>query len=391
MTDAAAARDNAARDNEPRIDAEEILDGILDWVEVETPTYHGAEVNKLADKVQALWAGVGCAVERIDGRDGFGDHVLVRSPDWEEGKPSLLVLSHMDTVHPLGTKDGANPIRRDGDSVYGPGIYDMKAGAYLPFYAWRHLKRLGRANGLPISVLYVSEEEVGSPTSRAVIEREAGKAKYVLVTEPARDGGKIVTARKGVGRFELKITGRPSHAGAQHQDGRSAIRELAHHILEIEGYTDYDRGVTTNVGLVQAGTGVNVVPRDAVAEIDLRVVTAADGEDLTAKILNRVARDPDVIVEATGGMNRPPYERSPAIDALYEQARALAAKDGLDLVSTALTGGGSDGNFTAALGVPTLDGLGADGKGAHTLHEQIYVSSLEPRARMWVELLAGLK
>ena len=250
---------------------------------------------------------------------------------------------------------------------------------------------MGRAHGMPVTWLYVPEEEVGSPTSREVIEREARKAKYVLVTEPARDGGKIVTARKGVGRFELKITGRPSHAGAQHQDGRSAVKELAHHILEIEGYTDYERGVTTNVGLVQAGTGVNVVPRDATAEIDLRVVTAADGEAMTARILDRVARDPDVTVVATGGMNRPPYERSPAIEALFEQARALAGKGGLDLVSTPLTGGGSDGNFTAAIGVPTLDGLGADGKGAHTLHEQIYVSSLEPRARMWVELLAGLK
>ncbi|MEQ9334629.1 M20 family metallopeptidase [Thalassobaculum sp.] len=391
MTDAAQPRDSLARENEPRIDAEEILEGILDWVEVETPTYHGDAVNKLADKVQAVWSEVGCTVERIPGRDGFGDHVLVRSPDWKEGEPSILVLSHMDTVHPFGTKDETNPIRREGDRVFGPGIYDMKAGAYLPYYAWRHLKRLGRAHGMQVSFLYVSEEEVGSPTSREIIEREALKAKYVLVTEPARDGGKVVAARKGVGRFELTITGRPAHAGAKHEDGRSAARELAHHILEIEGYTDYARGITTNVGLVSAGTGVNVVPRDARAEIDLRVVTAADGEEMTARILNRVARDPDVTVTATGGMNRPPYERSPAIDALLEQARALAARSGLDLQATALTGGGSDGNFTAALGIPTLDGLGADGEGAHTLHEQIYLSSLAPRAGMWVELLAGLK
>lgn len=391
MTDAAASRDSQARDNQPRIDAEELLEGILDWVAVETPTYHAEEVNKLADKVQAAWQGVGCAAERIPGRDGFGDHVLVRSPDWREGQPSILVLSHMDTVHPMGTVEGANPIRRDGDRVYGPGIYDMKAGAYLPYYAWRHLQRMGRTNGMPVSVLYVSEEEVGSPTSREIIEREARKAKYVLVTEPARDGGKVVTARKGVGRFTVKVTGRPAHAGARHQDGRSAMKELAHQILEIEGYTDYGRGITTNVGLVQAGTGVNVVPREATAEVDLRVVTVADGEEMTARMLGLTPRDPDVTIEVAGGMNRPPYERSPAIDALLEQARQLAAKGGLDLQSTTLTGGGSDGNFTAAIGVPTLDGLGADGEGAHTLHEQIYLSSLEPRARMWVELLAGLK
>lgn len=391
MTDVAASRDSLARENEPRIDAEELLEGILDWVAVETPSDHPDAVNRLADKVQAAWDGVGCVAERIPGRDGFGDHVLVRSPDWREGVPSILVLSHMDTVHPIGTIERDNPVRRDGDRVYGPGIYDMKAGAYLPYYAWRHLKRLGRANGMPVSFLYVSEEEVGSPTSRAIIEREAKKAKYVLVTEPARDGGKIVTARKGTAGFKVKVTGRPAHAGARHEDGRSAIKELAHQILEIEGFTDYTRGITTNVGLVRAGTKVNVVPREATAEVDLRVATVADGEEMTARMLGLKPRDPDVTIEVSGGMNRPPYERSPAIDALLEQARVLAAKGGLDLQSTVLTGGGSDGNFTAAMGVPTLDGLGADGEGAHTLHEQIYLSSLEPRARMWVELLAGLK
>ncbi|NQW10059.1 MAG: M20/M25/M40 family metallo-hydrolase [Alphaproteobacteria bacterium] len=344
--------DAAARDNEPKIDAEEILDGILEWVEMETPTYHGDKVNLLADRIQGQWEAQGCGVERIPGRGGFGDHLLARSPDWEEGKPCLLVLSHMDTVHPLGTKDEANPIRREGDSVFGPGIYDMKAGAHLPYYAYRHLKRLGHGTKLPVSFLFVSEEEVGSPTSREVIEREAKKARYVLVTEPARDGGKIVTARKGVGRFEMRITGRPSHSGAQHQEGRSAVKELAHQILEIEGFTDYARGVTTNVGMVKAGTGVNVVPREAYAEIDLRVVSAEDGEEMVAKILNRVPRDPDVTIEITGGMNRPPYERSDAIMALFDKAKICADAAGFELETTPLTGGGSDGNFSAALGVP---------------------------------------
>ncbi|HEY9568067.1 MAG TPA: M20 family metallopeptidase [Thalassobaculum sp.] len=391
MTDAATTGDSAARENEPRIDAEEMLEGILDWVAVETPSHHPDAVNRLADKVQAVWDGVGCTTERVPGRDGFGDHLLVRSPDWREGEPSILVLSHIDTVHPIGTIEGDNPVRRDGDRVYGPGIYDMKAGAYLPYYAWRHLKRLGRSHGMPVTFLYVSEEEVGSPTSRAIIEREARQAKYVLVTEPARDGGKIVTARKGTAGFTVKITGRPAHAGARHEDGRSAVKELAHQILEIEGYTDYARGITTNVGVVQGGSGVNVVPREATARVDVRVVTAADGEEMTARMLNLRPRDPDVAIEVEGGMNRPPYERTAAVDTLFTQAQALAAKAGMDLQSTTLTGGGSDGNFTAALGVPTLDGLGADGEGAHTLTEQIYLSSLEPRAAMWVELLAGLK
>jgi glutamate carboxypeptidase len=379
-----------ARENEPVIDTEEIIDGILDWVESETPTYDAARLNTLATKIQTQWEGTGCTTERIPGRDGFGDHVIARTPDWTPDGPSILVLSHMDTVHPVGTKEDANPIRREGDSLYGPGIYDMKAGAYLPYYAYRHLKRLGAKTAMPVTFLFVSEEEVGSPTSRAIIEAEARKATYVLVTEPARDGGKVVTARKGVGRFEMTITGRPSHSGAQHADGRSAVRELAHHILEIESFTDYDRGVTANVGLIQGGTGVNVVPRVATCEIDLRVVTAEDGEEFTAKILDRTARDPDVQVEITGGMNRPPYERSDATWTLFEKARGLVADTGLEIESTALTGGGSDGNFTAALGIPTLDGLGADGKGAHTLHEQVYISSLAPRAKMWVRLLEGL-
>lgn len=380
----------AERDNAPKIDAEEILDGILEWVEIETPTYHGEEVNKLADRVEDQYAALGCAIERVPGRDGFGDHVIARTPDWEEGKRSLLVLSHMDTVHPMGTKAADLTIRREGDSMYGPGIYDMKAGAYLPYYAYRHLQRMGAAPKLPVTFLYVSEEEVGSPTSRAVIEAEARKAKYVLVTEPARDGGKVVTARKGVGRFEMTVTGVPAHAGAQHSDGRSAIKEMARHILEIEGLTDYGRGVTTNVGLLSGGTGVNVVPREARCEIDLRVVTAEDGEEICAKILDRKPYDPDLRIEITGGMNRPPYERSAAIEALFEQAREAAAEVGLALESTPLTGGGSDGNFSAAIGVPTLDGLGADGRGAHTLEEQVYISSLEPRAGMWVKMFERL-
>lgn len=378
------------RDNEPAIDQEEIVDGILEWVEMETPTYDAVRLNKLADKIQTQWEGTGCAVERVAGTEGFGDHLIVRTPDWTEEGPSILVLSHMDTVHPVGTKDDSNRIRREGDSLYGPGIYDMKAGAYLPYYAYRHLRRMGAGTALPVTFLFVSEEEVGSPTSRAVIEAEAKKAKYVLVTEPARDGGKLVTARKGVGRFEMTITGVPAHSGAKHEDGRSAVKELAHHILEIEGFTDYARGVTTNVGLVSAGTGVNVVPRVAKAEIDLRVVTAADGEELSAKILDRRPRDPDVTIEITGGMNRPPYELNDANWGLFELAKELVAETGLVLESTELTGGGSDGNFTSSVGVPTLDGLGADGEGAHTLNEQVYISSLVPRAKMWVRLLEGL-
>jgi glutamate carboxypeptidase len=378
-------------DNAPKVDEDEILAGLLEWVQEETPSDDAVAVNRLADQVQTLYQALGTEIERTPGRDGFGDHLRIRTPGHDGSEPGLLVLSHMDTVHPHGTKAEALTIRREGDIMYGPGIYDMKSGAFLPYYAYRHMLRSGTKPNLPVTFMLVSEEEVGSPTSRALIEEEARKAKYVLVTEPARDGGKVVTARKGVARFELAITGRPSHSGVNHDLGRSAIRELARQILDIEGMTDYTRGVTTNVGLISGGTGVNVVPRDASATIDMRVTTVEDGETFSDKVLAIKPYDPDVTIEISGGMNRPPFEASEGTMALFEIARSCAADVGIDLEAVPMTGGGSDGNFTAALGVPTLDGLGADGRGAHTLEEQIYISSLAPRARMWVRLFETLE
>jgi glutamate carboxypeptidase len=377
--------------NAPRIDPEEILDGIRRWVEVETPSHDGVAVNKLNDIVEAEFRTIGARTERVPGRDGFGDVLVARSP-WGGDGPGILVVSHLDTVHPhgsIGTPELA--WRREGDSVFGPGIYDMKSGAHMAFYAYRHLLRLNEESPLPITFCFVPEEEVGSPTSRATIEKLARGAKYVLVTEPARDGGKIVTSRKGVGRFVIKARGRPSHAGVRHEDGRSAIKEIARQVLAVEAMTDYGRGITTNVGLITGGTGVNVVPQECTAEVDLRVPDPAIADEMTARLLGLVARDPDVKLTVTGGMNRPPYTKDAGIAALFDQARALAGEVGIDLKDVPLTGGGSDGNFTAALGVPTLDGLGADGKGAHTDYEQIYFSSLEPRTKLWVKLFETLK
>ena len=190
--------------NAPTLDAEEILSGIRAWVEIESPTTDAAAVNRCADRVQQDYAAIGAHVERIPGRDGFGDHLLVTSP-WGGEEPGILVLSHLDTVHAIGTLAEKLPFRVKGDVAYGPGIYDMKGGTHLAFAAMRHLRRLGRTTKLPIRHLLVSEEEVGSPTSREIIVREARRARYVLVTEPAREGGKVVTARKGTARFALRI------------------------------------------------------------------------------------------------------------------------------------------------------------------------------------------
>jgi glutamate carboxypeptidase len=368
-------------------DSRTMLDGIRRWVEIETPTEAPEQVNRLVGMVADGYRGLPATIERVPGRDGRGDHLMARS-SWGQDRPGILVLSHLDTVHPLGFIERL-PFRIEGDSAFGPGIYDMKGGAYLAWHAFAQLCAGGERNTLGITHLYVSDEEIGSPTSRALIEAEGHKAKYVLVTEPARDGGKIVTGRKGVARFEVFVTGLPAHAGTRPQDGRSAIRELAGVIQALEAMTDIARGVTVNVGVVRGGTKPNVIPEQAYAEVDLRVMTVADADEFVAKILNLKSKTDGVTVKVTGELNRPPYEKGNAGAALFEHAKALAAEIGFDLVDT-FTGGGSDGNFTAPF-TATLDGLGVDGEGAHTHYEQLYISSIEPRARLLHRLYQTLR
>ena len=368
-------------------DSTAILDGIRRWVEIESPTEAPAQVNKLADLVASGYRDLPASVERIAGHSGCGDHLVARS-SWGQDAPGILVLSHLDTVHPMGFIERL-PFRIDGDSAFGPGIYDMKGGAYLAYHAFRRICADPAHPPLGITQLYVSDEEIGSPTSRALIEREGRKAKYVLVTEPARDGGKIVTGRKGVARFEIYIKGVPSHAGTRPEDGRSAIRELGNIIQTLEAMNDLDRGVTVNVGVVRGGTKPNVIAEEAYAEVDMRVPTIADSDEMVPKILNLKSRTEGVSVKVVGELNRPPYEKGNAGAALYEHARTLAAEIGFDLVDTA-TGGGSDGNFTAPH-TATLDGLGVDGQGAHTHYEQMYISSIEPRARLLHRLYQTLR
>ena len=368
-------------------DSVSILDGIRRWVEIETPTEVPAQVNKLADLVASGYRDLPATVERIAGKDGCGDHLIARSA-WGQDAPGILVLSHLDTVHPLGFIERL-PFKIEGDSAFGPGIYDMKGGAYLAYHAFRQICADSARSPLGITQLYVSDEEIGSPTSRALIEIEGRKAKYVLVTEPARDGGKIVTGRKGVARFEVFIKGVPSHAGTRPEDGRSAIRELGHIIGALDAMNDLKRGVSVNVGVVRGGTKPNVIAEEAYAEVDMRVPTIADSDELVPKILNLKSRTDGVSVRVVGELNRPPYEKGNAGAALYEHAKTLAADIRFDLVDT-FTGGGSDGNFTAPH-TATHDGLGVDGKGAHTHYEQMYISSIEPRARLLYRLYQTLR
>ncbi len=368
-------------------DAKTILDGIRRWVEIETPTEAPEQVNKLATMVADGYRDLPATIERIAGHSGCGDHILARS-SWGQDAPGILVLSHLDTVHPLGFIQRL-PFRIEGDSAFGPGIYDMKGGAYLAYHAFAELCATPERSPLGVTQLYVSDEEMGSPTSRALIEKEGRKAKYVLVTEPAREGGKIVTGRKGVGRFEIFVKGVPAHAGTRPEDGRNAIRELANIVQALEAMNDLKRGVTVNVGVVRGGTRPNIIAEEAYAEVDLRVPSVADGDDLVPKILNLKSRTEGVSVKVVGGLNRPPYQKGNAGAALYEHARTLAAEIGFDLADT-FTGGGSDGNFTAPH-TATLDGLGVDGEGAHTHYEQLYISSIEPRARLLLRLYQTLR
>jgi glutamate carboxypeptidase len=382
-----------ARKNEPKIDAEEVLNGIVEWVSIESPSHDGRSVNKVVDHVEGQFRDLGLKLERIPGRDGFGDILECKTPDdWsiEKGK-GILVLAHLDTVHPIGMIERDLRIRREGDSIFGPGIYDMKAGGYIAYYALRHLVRQGKKTRLPVTFLFIPEEEVGSPTSRARIEEAARGHKYALVMEPGRDGDRVVTSRKGVGRFVMTVKGRASHAGVRHEDGRSAIHEMARQILRIEAKTDYKRGITCNVGLINGGTGVNVVPAECTAEIDLRVPDPRTAEEMVDWFLKLEPIGPDVEVKVEGGMNRPPYQKDTGIASLFEKAQSIYREIGKELKDVPLTGGGSDGNFTAALGIPTLDGLGADGKGAHAAYEQIYYSSLVPRTYLCTRLLETLE
>ncbi len=374
--------------NEPALDAEEILSGILEWVRIESPSHDGEAVSRVVDLAEKAHRELGMQIERIPGRDGFGDILITRTP-WGGDGPGILVMSHLDTAQMKGSIDDVLKIRQEDGKVYGPGIVDMKSGAYIAQHALRHLVRTGQETPLPITFMYVPDEEVGSPTSRERIIEESKKAKYVLVTEPAREGGKIVTARNGRLQYEVTVTGRPSHAGTRHMDGRNAIKEMAHQVLALEALTDYERGLTVSVGLINGGTLTNVVPAKCTISVDSRVPNMDVANEVMAKIEGLTPVDPDCTITIEGGIDRPPYEKNEVITELFEHAKGLAAEIGFELQDLK-TGGGSDGNFAGALGIPTLDGLGADGAGAHSHKEFIYYDSMVPRCRLMIRLFETL-
>ena len=378
-------------------ESQDLLTELAGWVRMETPSTDAAAVNRLMDVAQnqlahaAAYAragpGAGAALTRVPGRDGFGDHLIVRVPGPIDAKP-ILIAGHLDTVWPLGTLEKM-AFAVNGEKAHGPGIYDMKAGSFLAFHAVRSILRDRVPTRRPIVLLLTSDEEVGSPSSRWLIEQEAANAAFALIPEPASASGACVTSRKGIGRFTLRVQGKASHAGTGFQDGASATVELAHQILALHRMVEPDDGIAINTAPVWGGTRPNVVAAAAGCEIDLRVNSIRDGELMTARILALESRVAGCSLTVEGGMNRPPYGETKAIRALYEKAQEIAGGLGLKLPRQH-RGGGSDGNFTAALGVPTLDGLGCPGAGAHATHEHILWRQLAPRAALLRTLLETL-
>ena len=367
------------------IESQMLLAELATWVRIETPTTDAAAVNRLMDLAWQGLAEAGADLTRVAGHGGFGDCLIARTPG--EGKP-ILIAGHLDTVWPHGTLD-TMPYLVDGEKAHGPGIYDMKAGSFLAVHAVRTILRDRIPTRRPITLLLTPDEELGSPASRGLIEHEARTAGIALIPEPAGKGGACVTSRKGIGRFTLTVTGKSSHAGTGFQDGASATVELAHQILALHKMAEPDDGITVNVGPVWGGTRPNVVAAAAGCEIDLRVNSVRDGGSMTARILGLQSRVAGCTIAVTGGMNRPPYPETEPIHALYERARIIAHSMGLKLPRQHRSGG-SDGNFTAALGIPTLDGLGCPGSGAHAAREHILWRELAPRAAFLQRLLETL-
>ncbi|MCR9126996.1 MAG: M20/M25/M40 family metallo-hydrolase [Rhodobacteraceae bacterium] len=368
-------------------DTHEMLAGLKPWIECESPTHDAAAVDRMLDMAAYDMAGLG-TIERIPGRMGFGGCLRVRLPHPDQGKvPGILIAGHMDTVHPVGTLD-VLPFRVDGDICYGPGIMDMKGGNFASVEALRQLARAGARTPLPVTVLFTPDEEVGTPSTRALIEAEAARNKYVLVPEPARPDGGCTIGRYAIARFNLRTVGQPSHAGARLSDGTSAINAMARRIIEIEDMTGPD--CTFSVGVIHAGQWVNCVSSSCDAEALSMAKKQSDLDDGVARMLalQGTVNGADFIV--TRGVTRPVWEPDqPGTMAMYEIAREIAAEIGFDL-SCESSGGGSDGNFTGAMGIATLDGLGVRGNGLHTLNEHIEISSLTERARLMAALVMRL-
>jgi glutamate carboxypeptidase len=366
----------------------EMLSLLRQMVEIESPSDDKAAVDRLGAFLAAEFERRGGKI-KVHRQERYGDHMQAEFPGHAAAKP-LLLLGHLDTVWPLGTL-ARMPFRVESGRAWGPGVLDMKAGIVMMLFALDAMEALDALRGAgcshrPIVVLLDSDEEVGSVSGRPFVEAVAAECEAALVLEPAQGmEGHLKTARKGVGGYAIRVCGRAAHAGVDFEKGHSAVLELARQVLEVAKFTDLERGITVNPGVIRGGTRTNVVAAEAHVEIDIRIARAGDARALEQKFAGLRAFDTECVLEVSGGLNRPPMERTEGTVRLFHVAREQARSMGFGLEESA-TGGGSDGNFTSALGIPTLDGLGAVGEGAHAAHESIRLEELPRRTA----LLAGL-
>ena len=360
-----------------------LLETVEALVRAESPSTDKTAVDHCGAELARRLEAAGADVTRSP-QTARGDHLLATFAG--EG-PSVLILGHFDTVWSVGQIERM-PFHRDGERLHGPGIFDMKAGIATALLALRALddQRLPRPHTI---MLFTTDEEIGSTTSRQLIEDTARSCAAVLVLEPSLPGGAAKTSRKGVGEFEITVHGVSAHAGIAPAQGANAVHELGHQIVRVQALQDLARGLSVNVTIAAGGERTNVIPDRAHATVDVRVPTMADAAWIDQAIRALPTVVPGTRLEITGGVNRPPLERTPAVARLFEMARECAHELGKELGEGG-TGGGSDGNFTAAAGVPTLDGLGPEGNGAHALHEHVLVADLAWRAAFLAVLLGRL-
>lgn len=360
---------------------DDILLTLRKLVEIESPSSEKNAVDQFVRFLRSLFSNITESIEIIENSQN-GNHLRI---EWGEGEQQILILCHMDTVWPLG-EITRRPFHIKNGKAFGPGIFDMKGGIAQTYWALEALNRLESKHKKRVVVLFNSDEEIGSSSSRELIESESKKSSFVLVPEPAAGPeGAVKIWRKGWGFYELKVTGIPAHAGNDHQNGVNAIEELAHQILRIQKLTDYNKETTVNVGVVSGGSCFNVVAAEATAKIDLRFRTKEEGERIEKELMHLKSVLPGSSLILTGGINRPPLEQTPQNQLLYLTAKRIAKEFNFNLPAVGV-GGVSDGNFTSALGIPTLDGIGLLGDGSHAFHEHVVIDAIVPR----IALLAGL-
>lgn len=374
---------------ELRVRENQMVRLLKDFVRCESPSHNKAAVDRMSGILAAEWKRRGAQVRVLPQRKR-GEHL--RAEVWHgNGRPAgqILVLGHMDTVYPMGTI-ASMPFRVSGGRAHGPGTFDMKGGLVIALFAVDALRAAKTQPRKRIVFLWTSDEEIGSETSRRTIEREARRSDAVLVLEPSLGTeGKLKTARKGVGGVKIIVTGRSAHAGIEPEKGVNAVHELALQIVRLMKLQDLSRGISVQSTVIAGGTVSNVVPAEARAEVDFRIVHAADARRIERALHALRPTLRGARLEVRGGFNRPPLERTLGVRKLFRQAQTLMREAGLPL-GEASTGGGSDGNLTAALGIPTLDGLGAVGGGAHSPHEHVVIRKLPERAALLAGLLASL-